>query len=81
MEHGQMLLSVDERGWRSTDAPPGPRMSIPSNPPIPSCGKGRSRAVIKSASASGLSLMIPSGIVGVCGTSYIYEIMHLIYDF
>lgn len=57
LEHSQMLLSVDER-WRSSETP-NSRMSIPSNP-VTSCVKPRSRAVIKSASASGLSLMIPS---------------------
>ncbi|KAK7861662.1 hypothetical protein R5R35_006574 [Gryllus longicercus] len=49
------LLAVGDR-WGSSDT----RMSVPTNPPISSCVKHRSRAVIKSASASGLSLMIPS---------------------
>lgn len=54
LEHLQELVSVEERN-RSAEASSAQRMSLPC--------KHRSRAVIKSASASGLSLMIPSGVV------------------
>ncbi|XP_049805773.1 microtubule-associated serine/threonine-protein kinase 3 isoform X3 [Schistocerca nitens] len=49
---------LEEKGWRNSDNVP--RVSLPAIPPIAPCGKHRSRSVIKSASATGLSLMIPS---------------------
>ncbi|PSN47850.1 hypothetical protein C0J52_01244 [Blattella germanica] len=51
LDHLQEIASMDDRPRRSTDST-NTRMSLPC--------KHRSRAVIKSASASGLSLMIPS---------------------
>ena len=53
-ERLQELVSVEERN-RGAEASSTQRMSLPC--------KHRSRAVIKSASASGLSLMIPSGVI------------------
>ena len=55
LDHLQEIVSLDERTRRSIDTTNTQRMSLPC--------KHRSRAVIKSASASGLSLMIPSGIL------------------
>jgi len=54
LEHLQELVSVEERN-RIAETSSTQRMSLPC--------KHRSRAVIKSASASGLSLMIPSGVM------------------
>lgn len=54
LEHLQELVSAEER-IRGAEASSTQRMSLPC--------KHRSRAVIKSASASGLSLMIPSGVI------------------
>jgi hypothetical protein len=55
LEHLQELVSVEERNRCGAEASNTQRMSLPC--------KHRSRAVIKSASASGLSLMIPSGVI------------------
>jgi len=55
LEHLQEIVPVEERNRRGTETSSAQRMSLPC--------KHRSRAVIKSASASGLSLMIPSGVI------------------
>jgi hypothetical protein len=55
LEHLQEIVPVEERNRRDAEASSTQRMPLPC--------KHRSRAVIKSASASGLSLMIPSGII------------------
>jgi hypothetical protein len=48
-------MPAEDRNCHGTEAASTQRMSLPC--------KHRSRAVIKSASASGLSLMIPSGVI------------------
>ncbi|XP_023711287.1 microtubule-associated serine/threonine-protein kinase 3 isoform X7 [Cryptotermes secundus] len=52
LEHLQEIAAVEDRNSQGTEAASTQRISLPC--------KHRSRAVIKSASASGLSLMIPS---------------------
>lgn len=59
METGGLreLSPVDEKPGTSECGVPTPRVNIPASPAF----KHRARQVIKSASASGLSLMIPAG--------------------
>jgi hypothetical protein len=54
LEHLQEIAPVEDRNNQGTEGASTQRISLPC--------KHRSRAVIKSASASGLSLMIPSGV-------------------
>lgn len=59
------LLSPVHEGGRMTDTPtkgsPGRKINSVAGPALPGVVRNRSRSVIKSASASGLSLIIPPG--------------------